>query len=88
MFIGVGGAADTTLQDSYIYVDIAVGAALAEISVIDDIPMLMSSVEYLGQWFNPMPRKVDIPVGSRISVRARSSSASAQSIDVILYGLY
>jgi hypothetical protein len=88
MMMGFGGAADTTLQDSYIYIDIGVGANPNEAAIINNIPVYMTSTEQVFQWFNPTPRKVDIPPGTRISVRAASSSASAQSIDVILYGLY
>jgi hypothetical protein len=88
MMLGCGGAADATLQDSYIYIDVGVGASLSEVVTITNVPVYMTSVEQVFQWFNPAPRKVDIPVGSRLAVRAASSSASAQSIDVILYGFY
>ncbi len=75
---------DQTIESSFLF-DIAVGAAASEVVIVEDIPIVTSRVEAAGPQVTP-PLPVDIPSGTRLSVRARCSVTTANSryLDVVL----
>lgn len=81
---GVGGAADTTSQSTMALVDIGVGSA-TEDPIAEDFFVHMSASEDVTH--RPIGLFAQIPASTRLAARVSSSAVSAQSFDVILYGV-
>lgn len=85
--IGVQGNGGITFSTGSVSVDIAVGASGSEVVVASDVILTTGTSESLAILSPVDPMfYVNIPAGSRISVRY-SRSASNLSIDAIIYGI-
>lgn len=83
---GTGYGADASNQASSNFLDVGVGAATeTELQALSNMPFYGDSSERHGG--DPMGAYVDIPSGTRLVARCSSQQASAQSYDVILYGV-
>jgi len=82
---GVGGAGDGSLVNSHHYLDIGVGAA-TEQAIVTELPFSMGDVERI-TCHVPHFIQRQIPAGERLAARVSQNTATAQSADVILYGV-
>lgn len=84
--MGAGYGADASSQVGMNFLDAGVGAATeSELQALSNITLYSDSVERFSQEFGGA--YVDIPSGTRLVARVSSSQASAQSYDVIFYGV-
>lgn len=81
---GMGCAADTTVQTNGGLIDVGVGAA-TEDPILEDYPFRASTNEDITH--RPIGTFVQVPSASRLTARISAQSATAQSYDVILYGV-
>lgn len=83
----VDGQGDTGLTTSSLLMDIAIGAAASEQIIIPNIMLTMASTGYIVP-FASGTFPVQIPAGSRIAVRAQSTTnaANARAFGITLYG--
>lgn len=84
---GNSGGDYTVASTAFVTIDIAVGPANEERVIIPDLITISSAASdtYTNKSWPTFP--INIPAGSRIAVRAQSSIASPELIDVVLYGL-
>lgn len=84
--VGLGGAADTTIDDSTCLIDVGVGAASEATILMNGLFCSTSSTEMV-QMANTIGAYCDVPAGSRLTARISKGATGAQSYDVQLYGV-
>jgi hypothetical protein len=77
---------DTNIAQQSCFVDIGVGAATEE-AIVENLMYATSSTELRGPTFPFNTLWLDIASGTRLAARASMSSATADSLDVSLYGI-
>jgi hypothetical protein len=77
---------DTTITACNMLVDVGIGGAGAETVLIPDITLLWSSTEQV-TWVTPQTYLVDVPAGSRLSMRYAASNITNSPIDGSLTGI-
>lgn len=86
--IAIGNQNNTTRSDATWLVDLGVGAAGSEVAVAENMYFIVNqAIDFTCPCFHgPIP--VDIPAGSRVSVRAQCSinTSPARLIDAVVYG--
>lgn len=82
---GIGFAGDTSTQSSVCLLDVGVGAA-TEDPILEDC-FFGSTVNEDIRFITPIGIQCQIPASTRLAARISASTASAQSYDVILYGV-
>jgi hypothetical protein len=82
---GIGGAGDTTIAAGTGFLDVGKGAA-TEVPMVQNLPYGLSTNEAISYFF-PMSAWAQVAPGERLAARASYTSASAGSIDCILYGV-
>ncbi len=87
--LGFGNQGNQTETGSNFMIDLAVGGAGSEVIVIPDFPMVKSSIaDDFGMRLIP-PLPIHIPAGTRLAMRAQSSTADATDrlFDAVVYGI-
>ncbi len=86
--LGVFQARQTARADNHWFIDIAIGAAGKERSLIEDLVAASDSSSDQVSPFYIGPIPVDIPAGERLGVRAvKKSAGSNGDIGIIIYGV-
>ncbi|WP_433329975.1 hypothetical protein [Spirillospora sp. CA-294931] len=91
VIIGIGNQANSARSVNTDWLlDIALGGAGAETSIISDLHIECSTVDDIAtpQWVGSLP--IDIPAGTRLAARSQASAvtdANDRLFDVIIYGL-
>jgi hypothetical protein len=84
----IQGAGDSGLLAGQLLLDIGKGGSGSETVILSNRPNVLGTSETLAP--NPgafLPVLASLPSGTRLAARAQFDSASAQSVDVILYGV-
>lgn len=84
--IAIQGGGDNTQTGGQALVDIGVGAAGAEVVIVENLHLEIDSAEKLFM-FSPLVHPVSVPKGSRLAVRWQGSAFSGSTLDAILYGI-
>lgn len=87
LLYAVGCAGDATTQLSNYLLDIGTGASSSETAILSNIYVSTSTSELVLNPTSITPIPVNIPTGTRLSARLQSSQASAQSLDITLFGI-
>jgi hypothetical protein len=88
LMLGFGNAGDNTRTSANYLLDIGIGSAGNEVALINDLPLVCDSGPDMVAPRTLGPFMLDIPAGTRLVARVRSSTNTAgdRTLDVIAYG--